>query len=595
MKTTLSIILFTILIFTWGCNSNQAPRTNNEIITKAGNYKAFAPSNAKENAPLVVALHGCFQSVDAYEAATGWSTLAEQYGFYVLYPSNNNNCWTNKFAGGYSQAELDRVLSNIDEMKNIYPKIDNSQIYVTGLSAGTGLANCLLVKKPNLFAGGAPMSGAACTQSGNPNPNAKIILWQTTADFFSNEIDETYRSYGSNSGGTETITNTKLKEGTTKQHSYSAFTKNGNAIIGLVELDGMGHGTACDPGTGEDQGGCEPGSNFSSDWDIHSTYYSAKFWGILSSSNEDQKPTVQIISPTATINPGIVTINANANDDKGITKVEFYVNENKLGEDTTAPYSISWNATIGLNTLKAISFDTKSQPSSPSIVNINVKEEEDHFPTVTITSPQNGDSFANSEIIVNIDAIDDKGISKVELYVNNNKVAEKTTIPYNIAINLGQPGNYSLKAIAYDTIGQNSESQNISISLVTGPLCKDFTATNYEHVDAGRAESYTSGWFTNARTIGAGDDLGSLGSNWYSTTTTVKETSTGFFAKGSCDNGGGEGEAFTATLDEHVAAGRTEKKYGMLYYAKGSNQYLGTDGSDSITLIEESTGVYKKQ
>src|SRR6476620_6408757 len=35
---------------------------------------------------LVVALHGCTQTAHAYERGTGWSDLADRYGFVVIYP-----------------------------------------------------------------------------------------------------------------------------------------------------------------------------------------------------------------------------------------------------------------------------------------------------------------------------------------------------------------------------------------------------------------------------------------------------------------------------------------------------------------------------
>ncbi len=54
----------------------------------------YAPAGVPANAPLVVAMHGCTQSADAYVGA-GWNQLADTWKFYVVYPqqssSNNSN------------------------------------------------------------------------------------------------------------------------------------------------------------------------------------------------------------------------------------------------------------------------------------------------------------------------------------------------------------------------------------------------------------------------------------------------------------------------------------------------------------------------
>jgi hypothetical protein len=55
-------------------------------------------------------------------------------------------------------------------------------------------------------------------------------------------------------------------------------------------------------------------------------------------------PTVTITSPTSNTRieaAGNITINANVNAGSSVRKVELYVNSNKVGEDTTAPYSFT--------------------------------------------------------------------------------------------------------------------------------------------------------------------------------------------------------------------------------------------------------------
>jgi cytochrome c len=60
------------------------------------------------------------------------------------------------------------------------------------------------------------------------------------------------------------------------------------------------------------------------------------------------KPKVAITSPTSTddLEPGAIPVRATATDaENTITKVEFFVDGQSIGADTTAPYEVTWNAT----------------------------------------------------------------------------------------------------------------------------------------------------------------------------------------------------------------------------------------------------------
>jgi hypothetical protein len=77
--------------------------------------------------------------------------------------------------------------------------------------------------------------------------------------------------------------------------------------------------------------------------------------------NDTSPPTVTINSPAniSTVS-GIVTISASANDDVGITNVEFYENGNLLTATNVTPYSYNWNTQAFVNgeyTLSAKAYD----------------------------------------------------------------------------------------------------------------------------------------------------------------------------------------------------------------------------------------------
>src|SRR5262245_47932451 len=67
--------------------------------------------------------------------------------------------------------------------------------------------------------------------------------------------------------------------------------------------------------------------------------------------NDTTRPIVGIVSPAAgTTLSGTVTVNANSSDNVGIAGVQFRLDGANLGgEDTAAPYSISWNTLAASN------------------------------------------------------------------------------------------------------------------------------------------------------------------------------------------------------------------------------------------------------
>jgi hypothetical protein len=84
---------------------------------------------------------------------------------------------------------------------------------------------------------------------------------------------------------------------------------------------------------------------------------------------------VEITSPTGGSSvSGTVTISANAADNVGVAKVEFWVGGTLLGSDTSAPYSISWNTKnySGSQTLTAKAFDAAGNAATSNVVTVSV-------------------------------------------------------------------------------------------------------------------------------------------------------------------------------------------------------------------------------
>ncbi|HEY4490279.1 MAG TPA: PA14 domain-containing protein [Candidatus Paceibacterota bacterium] len=98
-------------------------------------------------------------------------------------------------------------------------------------------------------------------------------------------------------------------------------------------------------------------------------------------STDVTPPTVSITSPTngSTISGSATTISATASDNVGVAGVQFKLNGADLGsEDTTSPYSISFDTTIETNgsyTLTAVARDAQGNQITSSPVSVTVNNQ----------------------------------------------------------------------------------------------------------------------------------------------------------------------------------------------------------------------------
>jgi poly(hydroxyalkanoate) depolymerase family esterase len=126
---------------------------------------SFVPENRQQTIALVVVLHGCGQTAAGYDFGAGWSTLAKRYGFALLMPeqqrSNNaQGCfnWFNPEDTARDSGEALSIRQMIARMVGDFG-VDQSRIFVTGLSAGGAMTSVMLATYPEIFAGGAIIAG----------------------------------------------------------------------------------------------------------------------------------------------------------------------------------------------------------------------------------------------------------------------------------------------------------------------------------------------------------------------------------------------------------------------------------------------------
>ncbi|MCG7588139.1 Ig-like domain-containing protein [Photobacterium sp. OFAV2-7] len=89
-------------------------------------------------------------------------------------------------------------------------------------------------------------------------------------------------------------------------------------------------------------------------------------------------PTINLISPTASsqiIAGENITLTANATDDKGpVAKVDFYIDDQIIGTDTSAPYEYPWAAEAGTRSFKAKATDIDNAYTFSEIVTVAVSD-----------------------------------------------------------------------------------------------------------------------------------------------------------------------------------------------------------------------------
>lgn len=123
------------------------------------------PPTLVPNAPLVVVLHGCTQSAEAYASGAGWIEAANRFGFALLCPEqvqgNNPNLCFNWFVPGDTRrgvGEAASIAQMIAHMTDAYA-LHSGPVFITGLSAGGAMANVMLASYPELFRAGAIIAG----------------------------------------------------------------------------------------------------------------------------------------------------------------------------------------------------------------------------------------------------------------------------------------------------------------------------------------------------------------------------------------------------------------------------------------------------
>lgn len=182
-------------------------------------------------------------------------------------------------------------------------------------------------------------------------------------------------------------------------------------------------------------------------------------------------PTVSIGSPAAgaTVS-GTATVTANAADDVGVTKVDFYVDGVLRATDTAAPYSMAWDTTAladGTHALQARATDAAGNSALSATVSVTVSNvpPDTTAPVVSFTAPAAGATVSGT-VAVSVAATDNVGVTGVELRVDGVLLGTDPSAPYGFSWNAAAAGNgaHTLTATATDAAG-NRGSASVTVTV----------------------------------------------------------------------------------------------------------------------------------
>ncbi|WP_328869487.1 PHB depolymerase family esterase [Streptomyces sp. NBC_00287] len=123
----------------------------------------YVPDTVTDHPAVLVAVHYCTGSGPAMHSGTEYASLADRYGFIVIYPSVTR---ASKCFDVASPQALTRgggsdpvgIKSMVDWVTGTYDA-DTARIYATGISSGAMMTNVLLGVYPDVFKAGAAFAG----------------------------------------------------------------------------------------------------------------------------------------------------------------------------------------------------------------------------------------------------------------------------------------------------------------------------------------------------------------------------------------------------------------------------------------------------
>jgi len=126
----------------------------------------YVPNSVSANPAIVVAMHGCGGSGPGFYSGSEFASLADRYGFIVIYPSAEQQAGFGKCFDTWSDSAKRRgggsdpvsIASMVTYAEQNYHG-DANRVYATGSSSGGMMTDEMLALYPDMFAAGAAFMG----------------------------------------------------------------------------------------------------------------------------------------------------------------------------------------------------------------------------------------------------------------------------------------------------------------------------------------------------------------------------------------------------------------------------------------------------
>lgn len=151
-------------------------------------YRVWVPTRPAPTRPLVVALHGCWQTPEDFALGTRLNEAAERRGLVVVYPAqgrrdNPYRCW-NWFEPGEQTAtgaETGQILAIARHVQAEHG-VREARVIVLGFSAGAWMAVNLACAAPDAVAGVGTLAGGPYRCAGGSEGAIRCLRGPTRDD-----------------------------------------------------------------------------------------------------------------------------------------------------------------------------------------------------------------------------------------------------------------------------------------------------------------------------------------------------------------------------------------------------------------------------
>lgn len=320
LHKTLLAIFCTVMVNLCYSQTQNRLREIESFGDNPGNLRMMVHEIPKDSVkrPLVVVLHGCSQNAKSIARLSGWNKLSDNHYFTVLYPqqkfiNNPQLCfnWFNTDDIEKGKGECYSIYNMIQYLI-INNNIDTNRIFITGLSAGASMSVVMAAMYPTLFENVAVFAGGAykiatspgqalgamlgngqisraelITNVTNQNPNytgkyPEMIIYHGTKDAvvdYSNAMLLIQQWTGINN--TDTVPDVVVQNSASNPNitKYIYVDSIYEPVVNFFSVKNLGHQLLIDPGDNGWQGG--KSGIWGVDWNYHSTYHTAAYFGLV--------------------------------------------------------------------------------------------------------------------------------------------------------------------------------------------------------------------------------------------------------------------------------------------------------------------------